>query len=171
MYGQTPSASESSAHEIDAVWHPRSGFCRIPRLASEIVEENLLYLILGTVVLGPLGEWLNRGGRRSRLRRLIQHELEIVAHLDSRPEVQARLNRRIDSLLDRYEPDVSSEHRRDLCAAIRATVIGAVLLVPAVLVLPDDPNFWGSTAAGGLVALLSIAIAEYWGWRESRRYR
>lgn len=68
------------------------------KLASQIAT-GVVTLVVGWLLL----QWQD-GSLRRRRRREIREELELARLLDEHPETRQRLRRRIEVLLDQYEP-------------------------------------------------------------------
>lgn len=120
---------------------------RSPRLAyGDRVLNEVLLLALGTLVAGPLGLWLQQGGRRARMRRRISDELGLIEKLSDFPDAQERLQWRAKIMLEQYETGSAAEavKKRRLSLGTPQEVF-LLLVVPVaagmavVLIWPDAP--------------------------------
>lgn len=139
------------------VGHPVSCECRYERLRSGGMKEVLL-LLLGGLVVSPTTYWLQQGGRRKRMRAELLSEIDLRGRLDSRPDAQQRLDRRIDDLLARYVPAADQVKVPDPVPWTLAVGVGtfALMVVFNEVVYPLSSG--ALAVAGAVVGLVSSSV-------------
>jgi hypothetical protein len=139
--------------------------------------RDLAVVVVTTLVITPIGLWLQQGGRRARLRRRITAEIELAEKLNGYPNHQARLRERILRLLEVYEPyprrDVKSFDkpswawvrsgwftRDSVPRTLFANLFVALFpSVASVIVFPDIPTWGLAIIAVVFVLLLNLGQA------------
>lgn len=127
------------------------------------MSSDLLLLLIGGLLVQPIGNWLQRGGRRARLRSELLGELEVLDKLDARPIHEKRVNDRVEQLLERYAPDPDRPRPlRDAATLVGVVgVVGLVLsTIGAVAVQATDSPRWLLFAVGGVIGIALNVLSD-----------
>ncbi|WP_426243730.1 hypothetical protein [Nocardioides sp. LHG3406-4] len=126
-------------------------------------------LITGVVTL--LGGWLlwqlQQGGVRRRRRREIREELELLGLLNDHPQTQGRMRKRLEVLLEQYEPDPRVVLYRRLLMLLNAFALAAFAFCLWTIVnalREGDVGLWDSVFIGGASAVI-VALINWFGLR------
>lgn len=136
------------------------------------MRDDLLLLLLGGLIVQPLGYWVQQGGRRKRQRNELNAELDLRQRIDAHPDAPKLLDHRIAVLLADYLKERSAEpalgwHAR----TVALTVLLAVTLsvVGATVAAANDWTGWTLTAIGAGIGITANIFAELIERRPSRR--
>ena len=125
-----------------------------------------------TLVVGFVLLQIQLGGRRPRLRREIQEELELLKQFDKglHPAAHARLSARVAVLLGRYEPDpdVEQEAKDTWQSSASAFAVATTLAVSIAGALPDA-RWWVLASIGAAVGTLGVVLSEVFRARARRQ--